>query len=112
MLSMSVIERTREFGVLRAVGATPGDISWLVTAEAVAMGLIGLVLAIPLSVGISLLLGRIVGLTAFQIPLPLSFSGGGLISCLLGLLIIIAAAAVLPARSAARLTVRTALDYS
>jgi putative ABC transport system permease protein len=112
ILSMSVIERTREFGVLRAVGATPSDVSWLVIAEALAMGLIGLLFAVPLSVGISLLLGRIVGMTAFQIPLPLNFSVGGLIVCLVGLFVLIAAAAGIPARSAARLTVRTALDYS
>jgi len=112
MLSMSVIERTREFGVLRAVGATPGDVSFLVFGEALAMGLIGLALAIPLSVGISLLLGRIVGLTAFQIPLPPTFSASGLAVCLAALLGLIAAAAGLPARSAARLTVRAALDHS
>ena len=112
ILSMSVIERTREFGVLRAIGATPCDVSWLVIAEALAMGMIGLGLAVPLSVGISLLLGRIVGMTAFQIPLPLNFSAGGFVICLLGLLAIILASAGLPARAAARLPVRTALDHT
>ncbi len=112
MLSMGVIERAREFGILRAVGATPGDVSWLVVAEALGMGLVGLLLAIPLSVGISLLLGRIVGLTAFQIPLPLSFSSGGLLLCAGGLVLLIMAAAGLPARTVARQTVRTALDQN
>ncbi|MBI2518171.1 MAG: ABC transporter permease [Opitutae bacterium] len=112
MLSMGVIERTREFGVLRAVGATPGDIARLVMLEAVAMGSLGLAVAVPLSLGISSLLGWIVGRTAFQIPLPLSFSEGGLIICLGGLVLLIGAAAGLPARAAARITVRTALDFN
>lgn len=110
MLSMGVIERTREFGILRAVGATPGDVSWLVMAEAMGMGLIGLLFAIPLSVGISLLLGRIVGQTAFQIPLPLTFSPVGLLLCMGGLTLLIVAAAGIPARAAARQTVRAAFD--
>jgi len=84
----------------------------LVIAEALAMGLIGLLLAVPLSVGISLLLGRIVGMTAFQIPLPLNFSAGGFVICLLGLLATIGGSAGLPARAAARLPVRTALDHT
>lgn len=111
MLSMSVIERTREFGVLRAVGATPADLVRMIIAEATVMGGFGLVAAIPLSVAVSALLGQIVGKTAFQIPLPLTFSGAGLFICFIALSVVIATAAGLPARSAGRLTVRTALDH-
>ena len=111
LLSMSVIERTREFGVLRAIGATPGEVSRLVLAEALAVGVLGLVSAIPLSVAVTHLLGRVVGLTAFQIPLPATFSASGLVACALGLLVLIVFAAGFPARSAAQIPLRTALDH-
>lgn len=111
ILSMGVMERTREFGVLRAIGATPSEIVRMIIAEAAVMGMFGLLAAIPLSVAVSSLLGRIVGKTAFQIPLPLTFSGSGFLTCLIALILIIAAAAAFPARSAARLTVRASLDH-
>ena len=110
MLSMSVIERTREFGILRAIGSTPKEIARLVVIESLAMGVIGVVAAIPLSIGVSTLLGRIVGMTAFQIPLPINFSGVGLAVCFIGLLILVIVAAGLPARAAARLPVRLAMN--
>jgi putative ABC transport system permease protein len=111
MLSMSVIERTREFGILRAIGATPADVFRLIVAEAAVMGIFGLLAAIPLSLAVSALLGQIVGLAAFQIPLPLVFSGQGVAICVVALGLVIVAAAGLPARAAARLSVRTALDH-
>lgn len=109
-LSMSVIERTREFGILRAVGSTPADIGRLVVIEGLTMGGIGAAGAVPLSVGVSTLLGRIVGLTAFQIPLPINFSGFGLVVCFLGLLLLVVLAAGLPARAATRLPIRLAMN--
>ena len=111
MLSMSVIERTREFGVLRAVGATPAAVTRMILAEAAVMGIFGLLAAIPLSLAVSALLGKIVGTAAFQIPLPFGFSGGGLALCFVTLALVIIGAAGLPARAAARLTVRDALDF-
>lgn len=110
MLSMSVIERTREFGILRAIGSTPKEIGRLVVAEGLVMGVIGLAAAIPLSICVSTILGRIVGMTAFQIPLPISFSGIGLTVCFVGLLVLIVVAAGLPARAAAGLPVRLAMN--
>lgn len=109
MLSMSVIERTREFGMLRAIGATPRAISRVVFYESLAVGATGLAVALPLSLAISMLMGRIVGLTAFQLPLPILISGAGLAVCVVGLLGLVLLAAVVPARQAARLPVRIAL---
>jgi putative ABC transport system permease protein len=111
MLSMSVLERTREFGVLRAVGATPAVITRMILSEAAVMGIFGLLAAIPLSLAVSALLGQIVGTAAFQIPLPFSFSHGGFAVCFATLALVIVGAAGLPARAASQITVRDALDF-
>jgi ABC-type lipoprotein release transport system permease subunit len=46
---MSVMERTREFGVIRALGVRKGAIRWMVMAEALVLGLVGSVAGVALS---------------------------------------------------------------
>jgi putative ABC transport system permease protein len=52
-LSVSVAERRRDIGMLRAVGASRGQIVWLFLGEAVLLGLVGSVAGIPLGWGLA-----------------------------------------------------------
>lgn len=72
---MSVMERTREFGVLMAVGMRPGQVRLLVLLETLSMGLISLVVGVSLGVLISLYLAY-VGIDLSGSLTPITYAGG------------------------------------
>jgi putative ABC transport system permease protein len=110
-MSLSVLERTREIGVLRAIGAGHASILWMVQIEGLVISLLSWVLAIPLSVPMSLLLGRAFGKVMFPVPpayLP-EFSGVAIwFGVVLGVSLF---ACAWPARRATRITTAAALAY-
>jgi putative ABC transport system permease protein len=108
-LSMSVIERTREIGVLRALGATRWQVRRQVADESVVIGLIGALLGIVVGAGLgwALLEGLSSGVPGVSYRPPLSTMAlVAIAGVVLGLI-----ASVLPARRAARLDVIRALSY-
>jgi putative ABC transport system permease protein len=110
-MSMNVIERTREIGVLRAIGASNGSVVQIVVAEGVMIGLISWALAALLSIPLSRFLSDSVGTAFLRSPLTFSYSAGGLAYWLALVTAIAALASLLPAWSAARLAVREVLAY-
>jgi putative ABC transport system permease protein len=108
-LSMSVLERTREIGVLRALGSSRWQIRRQVANESLVIGLIGALLGIAVGAGMgyALLKGLAAGVPGVQYRMPVetmaAVAAAGLI---LGLI-----AAILPARRAARLDVIDAISY-
>jgi putative ABC transport system permease protein len=110
-MSINILERTREIGVLRAIGASNGAVLRIVIAEGVLIGAISWVLGTLLALPLSVLLSNAVGVAFVQMPLDFAFSLEGL-AIWLGVVIVIAAlASALPAWNAARLTVRDVLAY-
>lgn len=96
MMGTAVLERTREIGLRRAVGARRRDILWQFLIEAGIISLVGGVLGLAIGAGISL---AIVWLTGFPLlPSMVVILGALVISVLVGLL-----SGLLPARRAARL---------
>lgn len=110
-MSMNVLERTREIGVMRAIGAVDTAIMRTVIAEGVVVGMISFVLAIPFSVLFTYLLSTIVSLAVFETPIEVVFTFTGYGIWLALVLILSAFASILPARNAARLTIREVLAY-
>lgn len=110
-MSMNVIERTRELGVMRAIGAAPGIIMRIIISEGVLIGGLSWVFAVLFSVPLSLLVGGIVGMLSFRVPLALVISPVAMLLWLVVVLVISAAACAYPAVRASRLTVREALAY-
>jgi putative ABC transport system permease protein len=110
-MGMNVLERTREIGIMRAVGATNRVIIQTVVVEGMTIGSISWVLAVLLSIPFTVLLSTIVSLAVFETPIDLVFTPTGYIIWLVLALVLAAIASVLPARNAARLTIREVLAY-
>jgi putative ABC transport system permease protein len=108
-LSMSVIERTREIGVLRALGSTRWQVRRQIGDESLVIGLIGALLGIGVGalLGWALLEGLSSGIPGVGYRPPLgTMAGVAVAGIVLGLV-----ASILPARRAARLDVIRALSY-
>jgi putative ABC transport system permease protein len=108
-MGTSVVERTRELGILKALGATPGQIVKLLLTEGAAIGAFSWVLAIALCIPLTLLVDSIVGNLGFLSALPWRLSPSA-VSIWLGLVAAVSLiATLLPARRAAGLVIREAL---
>ena len=106
-LVLSVFERTRELGMLRAVGMTRLQVSRMVRQESVITALIGAALGLPLGVFLAILVTR--ALSQFNVefvPPWKNLIGFAIVAMIAGVL-----AAVAPARRASRLNVLRALQY-
>jgi putative ABC transport system permease protein len=110
-MGMNVLERTREIGVMRSIGAVDGVIMTTVIVEGLVIGGISWVLGAILSIPFTYLLSDIVSLAIFNSPIAVLFTWSGFIIWLLVVLILSALASVIPARNAARLTIREVLAY-
>jgi putative ABC transport system permease protein len=110
-MSMNVLERTREIGVMRSIGAESRSIFQLVVVEGMMIGLISWGLGALLSIPITNLLDAVVGVALLNVPLKLVFSQEGLFLWLGVVLFLSTLASLLPARNAVRLTLREVLAY-
>jgi putative ABC transport system permease protein len=109
-LSINVLERTRELGVLRAVGASNRAIRQIVVVEGVAIGVLSWLIAVLLAIPASKLFLIAISAIAGE-QFPDVFAAGGLLLWL-GISVILAAlASIIPARKAMQVSVREALAY-
>jgi putative ABC transport system permease protein len=110
-MGMNVLERTREIGVMRAIGAVDSEIVKSVVIEGGVIGLITWVFAALLSFPISGFLLKIVSEAMLGSPMPLTYTFQGFVIWLATVLILSVVASILPARNAASLTIREVLAY-
>jgi putative ABC transport system permease protein len=110
-MSINVLERTREIGVMRTIGAVDLVIMQSVIIEALVIGLITWILAIGLSFPISSLLLTIIGEAMMGSAMTLSFTPLGILLWLAVVIVLSVFASILPARNAARLTINEVLAY-
>ena len=108
-MSLSVLDRSREIGVMRAIGAADGQVRGIFIAEAVLIGAISWLTGLMLSLPLSKLLSDQLGILFVQTPLTYRFSAGGALGWLAVVVLLALVASVLPARAASQLTVRTVL---
>lgn len=110
-MSLNVLERTREIGVMRAIGASNLSVLQIVMVEGMLLGLVSWLLGAALALPISKALGDAVGMTFFSLSLDYRFSISGLVVWLVISLVLAVIASILPAWNASRLTVRDVLAY-
>jgi putative ABC transport system permease protein len=104
-LVLTVFERTRELGMLRALGMTRRQTRRMIRHEAVITALLGAALGIPVGIGLAALFDRALGNIPFAVP------WGTLFVFVVAAIIVGLLAAIFPARRAARLNILSALQY-
>jgi putative ABC transport system permease protein len=104
-LVLTVFERTRELGMLRAVGMTRRQVRRMIRHESIVTALLGATFGIPLGVALALMVGVALNFAAFTIP------WGTLVVFVIAAILAGIVAAILPARRAGRLNVLEALSY-
>ena len=110
-LSISVVERTREIGVMRAIGARTGTMMAMFVMEGVLQGLMSWALAVPISFGLGKPMANVLGQAVFDANLDYRYSLESVIVWLAVILVISILASILPARNATVVSVRESLAY-
>ncbi len=110
-MSISVLERTREIGIMRTIGAVDFVVMQSVIVEGLVIGLITWILAIGLSYPISEALLSIIGRAMAGSTFTLIITPLGYVIWLGAVIVLSIIASVMPARNAARLTINEVLAY-
>jgi len=110
-MSINVLERTREIGVMRTIGAVDFVVMQSVIIEGLVIGLITWFIAIGLSYPISNALLKIIGQAMAGSTFALIFTPLGVVLWLAVVIVLSIIASVMPARNAARLTINEVLAY-
>jgi putative ABC transport system permease protein len=106
-LLLSVFERTRELGMVRAVGLSRAGVGWMITVEAVLISVFGALLGMVLGTALGITLVKIFGGDFLKLTIPWGYLLVTLIAAVAAGLV----AALLPALRASRLNVLQAIAY-
>lgn len=110
-MSINVLERRREVGVMRAIGATTSSILQIFVIEGVIIGALSWVGGFFVSFPISYLMSIQIGMVFAKQPLTYIYDGRGPLFWLIIVMAVAAIASLVPARNAANLLVRETLAY-
>lgn len=110
-MSINVLERAHEIGIMRAIGASNSAIFAIVVIEGVFIGVLSWFLAVLLAVPLSQFLADSLGMALLNTSLQFLFATEGAVLWLFGVVVIAAVASFVPAWNAMQLTVREVLAY-
>jgi putative ABC transport system permease protein len=110
-MSMNVLERTREIGIMRALGASDRAIMKLVIQEGLIIGGISWFLGSLLAFPMSKVLADLVSYALFSAPASFRYSTASFLIWLAAVMLLSVLASVIPAYNASRLTIREVLAY-
>jgi putative ABC transport system permease protein len=111
-LGISVVERTREIGVLRAIGARSRSILSLFVMEGVLQGFLSWLIAVPIAFVLARPMAELLGRTMIDVELDYAFNWQAVAFWFATVLIVSLLASILPALRATRVSVRESLAYS
>ena len=110
-MSINVVERAREIGVMRAIGASSAAILGIFIVEGILVGVLSWLIAAPLSYPGARAFSNVVGDTLFQMPLDFAYPVGGLGGWLVIIVTLSALASLWPALRATQVSVQETLTY-
>jgi putative ABC transport system permease protein len=110
-MSINVVERGREIGVMRATGATSPAVAGIFVCEGVLVGVLSWLLAVPISYPSARFFSDAMGDSLIRIPLEFTYSVEGVGFWLLVVVVLSALASLWPAFRATRVSVRESLAY-
>lgn len=110
-MSINVLERTREIGIMRSIGASNWSVRRIFIIEGVLIGILSWMLAMIIALPISKLFSNLLGNAFMHAPFSFAFSISGAILWLIIVIVLAAAASFLPAWNASRLSIREVLAY-
>ncbi len=110
-MSLNVLERRREIGVMRAVGAKSLKVLQIILGEGIFIGLLSWALAILISIPLTRLIGNVTGNLFIEAPLVIAYSASG-VGIWFGIVLVLTAiASSLPAVNATEMPVHEVLAY-
>jgi len=110
-LSLNVLERTREIGILSAIGATPRTIARGVVVEGIVMAILSWCVAVVIAIPITFALDAATGQMFVRSALDFFMSPAAVAAWLLLVVVLAAISSFHPAQRAARMAIREALAY-
>ena len=110
-MGINVLERTREIGVMRAIGASSVNVGMVFVIEALCIGILSWLAGLLLALPVAALLSHQVGVLFLETPLTFTFSFLGTAIWFVLAAVLSAAASLVPAWNATRLSVRDVLSY-
>ncbi len=110
-MSLNVIERAREIGVIRAFGGSNGSVFRIVIVEGMVIGLLSWLFSLLLALPLTWVFCDLIGHSFLNMALAYNYSPGGALLWLSLVVILAALSSALPAWNAMRLTVREVLSY-
>ncbi|NJL05762.1 MAG: FtsX-like permease family protein [Chloroflexaceae bacterium] len=110
-MSMNVMERNREIGIMRAVGASDGIVQQIVLTEGVLIGLLAWLSGTLLSLPFSRVMAMQIGYALLNQPLSYAYAVWALLLWFIIVLLLAMLASAVPARNASRMTIREVLTH-
>lgn len=108
-ITMNVLERRREIGVMRSVGASTGTVLWVFLTEGLLLGLLGWVVAVILGYFGGRLFGSLI--TAQLLPIKVGMKPESLLLTLAVVMLVAFLSTLVPSISASRTRIATILRY-
>ncbi len=110
-MGINMLERIREIGVLRAIGASNGAIRRIVLLEGLVIATLSWIIGFALSYPVAQVMSEQIGVALLDTPLSFTYALPAAIAWFFVLLVLAVAASLGPARGAVRLTIREVLAY-